>query len=115
MATEVRARTMYSSISAQKLRLVCDTVRGMNVDKALAVLEFTPKKGAGIIHKTLTSAIANAVNNNDLDRDSLVIKAIWADGGPMLKRYKAGARGRYKPRVRRTAHLTIVLADSAAQ
>ncbi len=112
---EVKASTTYASISAQKLRLVCDTVRGMNADKALAVLEFTPKKGAGIIHKTLNSAIANAVNNFDLDRETLVIKSIYADGGPMLKRFKAGARGRYKPRLRRTAHLTIVLSDSTAQ
>jgi large subunit ribosomal protein L22 len=109
---EVRASVSYASISAQKLRLVADTVRGMNADKALAVLEFTPKKGAQIIHKTLTSAIANAVNNFDLDREGLVIKTIYADGGPMLKRFKAGARGRYKPRLRRTAHLTIVLTDS---
>ncbi len=112
---EVKASTTYASISAQKLRLVCDTVRGMNADKALAVLEFTPKKGAGIIHKTLTSAIANAVNNFDLDRETLVIKTIYADGGPMLKRFKAGARGRYKPRLRRTSHLTIVLSDDTAQ
>jgi large subunit ribosomal protein L22 len=112
---DVRASTTYAAISAQKLRLVCDQVRGMNAEKALAVLEFTPKKGAGIIHKTLTSAIANAVNNFDLDRETLVIKTIYADGGPMQKRYKAGARGRYKPRVRRTAHLTIVLSDVAAQ
>lgn len=112
---EVRASLSYASISAQKLRLVADTVRGMNVDTALAVLEFTPKKGAQIIHKTLTSAIANAVNNFDLDREVLVIKTIYADGGPMLKRFKAGARGRYKPRLRRTAHLTIVLTDSPVE
>ena len=112
---EVRASVSYASISAQKLRLVADTVRGMNVDTALAVLEFTPKKGAQIIHKTLTSAIANAVNNFDPDREVLVIKTIYADGGPMLKRFKAGARGRYKPRLRRTAHLTIVLTDSPVE
>lgn len=112
---EVRASLSYASISAQKLRLVADTVRGMNVNTALAVLEFTPKKGAQIIHKTLTSAIANAVNNFDLDREVLVIKTIYADGGPMLKRFKAGARGRYKPRLRRTAHLTIVLTDSPVE
>jgi large subunit ribosomal protein L22 len=112
---DVRASTTYTSISAQKLRLVIDQVRGMPADQALTVLEFIPKKGAGIVHKTLSSAIANAVNNFDLDRETLVIKTITADGGPMLKRYKAGARGRYKPRLRRTSHLTIVLTDSAAQ
>lgn len=112
---EVRARTMYVSISPQKLRLVCDKVRGMNAEQALVVLKFMPQKGAGFVAKTVESALANAVNNYELTRENLVIKTIYADGGPMLKRFKAGARGRYKPRKRRTSHLMVVLADSSAE
>jgi large subunit ribosomal protein L22 len=109
---EVRAVTKYVSISPQKLRLVCDKVRGLPVDQALVTLKFMPQKGATFIHKTVSSAIANAVNNHDMSRDDLVVKTIYADGGPMLKRFKAGARGRYKPRLRRTSHLTVVLSDN---
>lgn len=112
---EVRAYTKGASISAQKLRLVIDQVRGLPAEQALIILEFMPKKGAEIVHKTLSSAISNAVNNFDLDRDTLIVKTILADGGPMLKRFKAGARGRYKPRKRRTSHLTVILTDSAAE
>jgi len=111
----VRARSKYVSISPQKLRLVCDQVRGMPADKALVVLQFMPQKGARFVHKTLSSAIANAVNNFDLTREDLVLKTIYADGGPMLKRYKAGARGRYKPRLRRTSHLTVILSDNKGE
>lgn len=108
---EVNAKTKHISISAQKLRLVCDQVRGMGADQALTVLKFMPQKGADIIGKTMASAVANAENNFDLLRDNLYVAQIFADEGPSLKRMKAGARGRYKPRVRRTSHLTIVLAE----
>lgn len=108
---EVRARTKYLAISPQKLRLVCDKVRGMDAQQAKIVLEFMPQKGAGIVRKTLVSAIANAENNFELDADNLYIAQIWADEGPRTKRYKAGARGRYKPRIKRSSHVTIVLAE----
>ncbi len=110
MAT-VRAEAKYLPISAQKLRLVCDQVRGLNAEQALVVLKFVPKKGATFVSKLLSSALSNAENNLDLPREQMTIATIMADGGPMLKRYKAGARGRYKPRLRRTSHLTIVLSD----
>jgi large subunit ribosomal protein L22 len=108
---DVYAKNKHLMISPQKLRLVCDQVRGMDVTQAATVLEFMPQKGAGLIHKTLRSAIANAENNFDLDIDDLFISEIFADEGPRLRRFKAGARGRYKPRTRRTAHLTIVLSE----
>ena len=108
---EVRASTSYASISPQKLRLVCDKVRGMNAEQALVVLQFMPQKGAEILHKVVASALANAENNFDLAREDLVVAKIFADGGPMLKRFKAGARGRYKPRKKRTSHVTVVLAE----
>jgi large subunit ribosomal protein L22 len=83
----------------------------MGVQQAVAVLQFMPQKGADFVGKTLASAIANAENNYDLNPDNLVVATIHADEGPRLKRMKAGARGRYKPRVKRTSHLTIVLQE----
>jgi len=108
---QVKAKSSYLSISPQKLRLVIDQVRGKNAKQAVTILQFMPKKGADFVGKALKSAIANAENNHDLNGDSLVVAAIYAGDGPRLKRMKAGARGRYKPRVRRTAHLTVVLEE----
>lgn len=108
---EVRARTKHLAISPQKLRLVCDQVRGMNAQQATTVLEFMPQKGAELVRKTLLSAISNAENNFDLNPGDLYIAQIFADEGARLRRFKAGARGRYKPRVKRTSHVTIVLAE----
>jgi len=108
---EVRSYNKHLAISPQKLRLVCDQVRGMDAEQARVLLEFMPQKGAGLIHKTLSSAIANAENNFDLNPEDLYIAQIFADEGPRMKRFKAGARGRYKPRVKRTAHLTIILEE----
>jgi large subunit ribosomal protein L22 len=108
---EARAINRYVMISSQKLRLVCDQVRGMSAEQALTVLKFMPQKGAEIVSKTMASAVANAENNLDLNRDNLYVAQIFADEGPSLKRMKAGARGRYKPRIRRTSHLTVILAE----
>jgi large subunit ribosomal protein L22 len=107
---QVNARSKHLPISPQKLRLVCDKVRGLDALQAVTVLEYMPQKGAGFVFKTLTSAIANAENNHSLDPNALVVAQIWADEGTRLRRVKAGARGRYKPRVKRLSHLTIVLA-----
>jgi large subunit ribosomal protein L22 len=106
---KVQAKTSYLSISPQKIRLVCDQVRGMSAKQAVTVLGFMPQKGAEFVQKTLKSAIANAENNYDLNPDNLVVETIYAGDGPRLKRMKAGARGRSKPRVKRTSHLMIVL------
>jgi large subunit ribosomal protein L22 len=108
---EVRAKTKHISISPQKLRLVCDKVRGLGAEQALTVLQYMPQKGAEIVSKTMSAAVANAENNFDLSRNNLFVAQIFADEGPSLKRMKAGARGRYKPRIRRTSHLTIILAE----
>lgn len=108
---EVKAQTSYLSISPQKLRLVIDKVRGMGVQQAVTVLQFMPQKGADFVGKSLKSAIANAENNHDLNPDNLYVASITAGDGPRLKRMKAGARGRYKPRVKRTSHLMIVLKE----
>lgn len=108
---EVRAMTKYLPISPRKLALVCDKVRGMDAQEALVVLEFMPQKGAMLVQKTVASAIANARNNFDLNPDTMVISQIWAGEGPKFKRFKAGARGRYKPRVKRQSHLWVTLAE----
>jgi large subunit ribosomal protein L22 len=108
---EVRALYKHAFISPQKLRLVCDKVRGMDAQMAMVTLDYMPHKGAQIISKTLASAIANAQNNFDLDAADLYVQTIYADEGVAMKRFKAGARGRYKPRKRRTSHLTVILAE----
>lgn len=108
---EVRAITKYLPISPQKLRLVCDKVRGMDAQEALVVLDYMPQKGATFVGKTLASALANATNNFDLDPDAMIVSQIYAGEGPTLKRFKAGARGRYKPRLKRTSHLWVILAE----
>ena len=108
---EVRAMTKFLPISPQKLRLVCDKVRGMDAQEAMIILDFMPQKGADLVSKTLATAMANAENNFDLDPDELVVTQIYAGDGPMLKRFKAGARGRYKPRLKRTSHLWVILEE----
>lgn len=108
---EVKAVTKYLAISPQKLRLVVDQVRGMNASQALIALEFMPQKGADLVYKTVQSALANAENNFDLNPDEMIISEIWVGDGPRLKRYTSGARGRYKPRVKRQSHLWVKLAE----
>lgn len=108
---QVKAISSYLPISPQKLRLVIDQVRGKSAEQAVTVLKFMPKKGAELVGKAVLSAIANAENNYDLKAEDLVVAAIYAGDGPRLKRMKAGARGRYKPRVRRTSHLTVILEE----
>jgi large subunit ribosomal protein L22 len=108
---DVRAIARHLPISAQKMRLVCDQVRGMDADQALVVLQFMPHKGAGLLRKLIESAIANAEMNFEMNRRDLYVTELYANEGPSMKRVKAGARGRYKPRVKRSTHLTVVLAE----
>jgi len=108
---DVRATARYLPISAQKMRLVCDRVRGMDADQALSVLRFMPQKGAHFLFKLIESAVANGEMNYELNRRDLYVSSVMADEGPSQKRYKAGARGRYKPRIKRSSHLTLVLSE----
>lgn len=112
---DVRATTKYLPISPQKLRLVCDTVRGMEPYAALDQLRFMPQKGAEFVGKTLKSAIANAENNFELDPSDLVISEIYANDGPRRQWRRFAARGRFKPWIRRTSHLTVVLSEREAE
>ncbi|RLB04736.1 MAG: 50S ribosomal protein L22 [Deltaproteobacteria bacterium] len=106
---EVRAVSKYIRISPQKARLVADLIRGKDVDEALSILKFTPKKAARLIDKTLRSAIANAEQTKVIDVDSLYVKKIYVDQGPTMKRWMAKAMGRASRILKRTSHITVVL------
>ena len=94
-------------ISAQKVRLVADQVRGLKVDRALNLLTFSEKKAAALMKKLLESAIANAEHNDSLDIDELFIEHVSVDEGPTMKRWRARARGRTAKILKRTSHVTI--------
>jgi ribosomal protein L22 len=108
-APVVRAQAKYVRSSARKARLVCDNIRGKSVTDARAILAHTPRAVARDWSKLLESAIANAENNHDLDGEDLVIKAVTADEGPTIKRFRPRAMGRATQIRKRTAHLTILL------
>ncbi len=108
---EVKAVHKYARSSAQKARLVADQVRGMPVQKALDLLQFSPRKAAALIRKVVLSAVANAETNNSLDADNLVISKIMVDEGPSLKRIMPRAKGRADRIVKRTSHITVIVAD----
>ena len=108
---EVAARLRNSRISPQKARLVADLVRGMPVGRALQVLEFSPKKAARIVKKVLDSAIANAEHNEGADIDELKVSRIFVDEGPTFKRIMPRAKGRANRILKRTSHITVVVAD----
>ena len=106
------AKLKGARISAQKVRLVADQVRGMPVEKAEQLLAFSTKKAARIMKKVLLSAIANAEHNDGADIDELSISAIMVDEGPTLKRGRARAKGRGTQILKRTSHITLTVADS---
>jgi large subunit ribosomal protein L22 len=108
---EVSAILRGTRLSAQKGRLVADQIRGLPVDKALNILAFSPKKGAGIIRKVLESAIANAEHNAGADIDVLKVKAIMVDQGAVLKRFTARAKGRGNRISKPTCHITVTVSD----
>lgn len=110
---EVKAVAKYVRISPRKVRLVIDLVRGKRVDESLSILQFTPKRAAYIVRKLLKSAIANAERNPDMDINNLYIKYIYADQGPMLKRFRARAVGRAARIRKKLSHVTVVLDEAS--
>ena len=108
---EVKSLYKYARVSPLKARDVAREIQGLPVSAALDILNFTPRKAAFLIGKTLKSAIANAENNHDLDLESLVVKEATATDGPSFRRFKARARGSGAPIKRRTSHLQIILSD----
>jgi ribosomal protein L22 len=105
----VRAHARYVRTSARKARLVCDHIRGKDVEQARAILSFTPRGAAKPWLKLLESAIANAEHNHELVGDELKIASVHADEGPTLKRYRPRAMGRATRIRKRTSHLSITL------
>jgi large subunit ribosomal protein L22 len=101
-------------ISAQKVRLVVDLVRGKDVQEAIELLRFVPNGAAQPVSKVVASAMANAEENFGISRDDLYIHRIFADEGPTRKWRRFGARGRFKPWLRRSSHITVVLREREA-
>lgn len=108
---EAKAIAKYVRVSPRKARLVADLIKGKDIREAEAILRYTPNKASAIIKKVMLSAAANAENNLDLDRNSLVVKAAIVDQGPSIKRYKPRAMGRADRMVHRTSHVTVVVAE----
>lgn len=112
--TDVRAHLSFLSVSAQKVRLVVDLVRGKDANEALETLRFVPSHAAVPVLKLLKSAVANAEENFGVSRDDLFIATIFADEAPTRKWRRFGARGRFKPVLRRSSHVTIILREREA-
>lgn len=108
---EVTAKLRGAAISAQKVRLVADEVRGKPIERALDILTFSNKKGAKLVKKCLDSAIANAEHNNGLDIDTLRITTIYVDEGITLKRIMPRAKGRADRISKRTCHITVKVGE----
>ncbi len=111
---EAKAVAKHVRISPLKVGYICDEIRGKQVDEALALLKFTPKKGARILEKVLASAVANAENNLNLDRDTLIVKNAYANDGPTMKRFRPKAKGMAYPILKRTSHIGVVVAEEEA-
>ncbi len=109
---EAIAKHKFARGSAQKARLVVDQIRGLHVEKALEILTFSNKSAAVLVKKVLDSAIANAEHNEGADIDELIVKTIMVDDGPTMKRIKPRAKGRADRILKRTSHITVVVADN---
>ncbi len=111
MATDIRAKLSNLSMSAQKVRLVVDTVRGKPVVEAINTLKFMTKSAAKPVGKLLVSAVSNAEENFGVSRDDLYIYKITADEAPTRRWRRFGARGRFKPILRRSSHVDVILRE----
>jgi ribosomal protein L22 len=105
----VRASARYVRIAPRKARLIADQVRGMHIEQARALLQFSPRGAAHPIHKLINSAAANAENNHDLVGDEMRITSITVDEGPTLRRFRPRAMGRATPINKRTSHIAVAL------
>ncbi len=109
---EVSAKLKDINISAQKCRLVADQIRGLEVSRAVEILQFSPKKASHIVKKVLDSAIANAEHNEGADIDELKITRIFVDEGRTQRRFQARAKGRACKILKRSSHLTVTVGDN---
>ena len=108
---EARAEHKFARISPRKVKIVCDMIRGKDVDVAQALMKQTPKAASELLIKVLKSAVANAENNFDMDPDKLYVKETYANPGPILKRGMPRAQGRMYRINKRTSHITVVVAE----
>ena len=108
---EAKAIARYLRLTSRKARLVADLVRGKNVEEALNILTFTNKKAAPLLEKVLRSAVANAVNNFDMDEENLYVSHVCVDAGPLIKRLKPRAMGRADIIHKKTSHITVVVSE----
>jgi large subunit ribosomal protein L22 len=111
LIVEVAAKLKGARISAQKVRLVADQIRGKSVESALEILQFSGRKGADIIKKVLESAIANAEHNDGADVDELRVSTIFVDEGMTMKRIKPRAKGRADRIFKRSCHITVKVSE----
>lgn len=108
---EAKATAKYVRVSSRKAGQICDLVRGKNVDEALAILKFTPRYASEVVEKVVKSAIANAENNHEMNRENLYISYIVANQGPTLKRFMPRAQGRATAIRKRTSHIEVVVKE----
>ena len=110
---ESRASLKHARISARKVKIVIDLIRGKDVKEALAILKFTPKAASPLVEKLVKSAIANAENNHNMDAEKLYIAEIYANQGATMKRIRAATQGRANRIRKRTSHIEVVLKERA--
>ncbi|MBM3123855.1 MAG: 50S ribosomal protein L22 [Chloroflexi bacterium] len=108
---DIQAKIRFLPHSAQKVRSVIDLIRGRNANEAMEMLKFVNKRAAQPVYKLVASAVANAEENFGVSRDDLVIAKITADEAPTRKWRRFGARGRFKPILRRNSHVTVILRE----
>ena len=106
---EAKAILRFARISSRKVKIVADLIRGKDAQEALSIVKFTPKASSEVIEKLLKSAIANAENNHEMNRDALYVAEISANKGPTMKRVRPRAQGRAYRIEKRMSHITIVL------
>ena len=108
---EARAKLSSARISARKVKIVIDLIRGKSVGEALAILKYTPKAASPLVEKLLKSAMANAENNHNMDVSKLYVAEIFANQGATMKRIRAATQGRANRIRKRTSHIEIVLKE----
>lgn len=109
---QARAELRHARISARKVKIVIDTIRGKNAKEAIAILKYTNKAAAPVVEKLVKSAMANAVNNHKMDETKLYISEIYANQGTTMKRIMPRAHGRANRIRKRTSHITVVLKEA---
>lgn len=108
---EARAQLSYARIAPRKVKIVCDLIRGKDVQTAMAILQQTPKAASELLAKVLKSAVANAENNHEMDPEKLYVSETFANPGPIIKRFRPRAQGRGFRIDKRTSHITVVVKE----